>query len=261
MNSNQGIITLSIVPMRKEPSDASEMVSQGLFGESFTILERDEKWLKIRLHHDGYEGWISNKQWMAVEPELLENCSLSLSLVAKAVINRQVNLIVAGSRLWNFKNEKGGWKGFRFKTKAKTTDIVSKSKPKKIIKLAESMLGAPYLWGGRSIFGIDCSGFTQLVFSLNGCQLPRDAYQQATFGEDIQLEDAQTGDLAFFKNAEGRVTHTGIIIKEKKSVAKIIHASGCVRTDYLDEQGIFPESSGEEKEYSHTLHSIRRVIG
>lgn len=261
MNTNQGIITLSIVPMRKDPSDASEMVSQGLFGESFTVLETEEKWLKIRLHHDGYEGWISNKQWMAVEPEMLENCVLALSLISKAVINRQPSLIVAGSRLWNFKNEKGGWKGFRFKSKAKTTDIVSKSKPKKIIRLAESLLGAPYLWGGRSVMGIDCSGFTQLVFSLNGCQLPRDAYQQATFGDEIQLENAQTGDLAFFKNSEGKVTHTGIIMKEKKSVVKIIHASGCVRTDYLDEQGIFPESGNEEKIYSHALHSIRRVLG
>ncbi len=121
-------------------------------------------------------------------------------------------------------------------------------------KCALKYLHAPYLWGGRSPFGIDCSGFTQMVFKLMDVRLKRDAYQQAQQGKDIGFADlAQEGDLAFFENKEGKISHVGIILKNKK----IIHASGCVRIDKIDAYGIFNE---ETKKYSHNLKVIKRVL-
>ena len=125
-----------------------------------------------------------------------------------------------------------------------------------IHRCARQFLNAPYLWGGRTILGIDCSGFTQLVMLLNGRSIPRDAYQQAELGDTVAfVEEAQTGDLAFFDNAEGRITHVGIVLREAEHHVSIIHASGKVRIDALDHQGIF---NAERSAYSHKLRIIKR---
>ncbi|HEX2935487.1 MAG TPA: C40 family peptidase, partial [Bacteroidales bacterium] len=126
--------------------------------------------------------------------------------------------------------------------------------PIEIEEVARKFLHAPYLWGGRTVFGIDCSGFTQIVYKMNGIGIPKDAYQQAEIGEPVQfVEDTRTGDLAFFDNEEGRITHTGIILGK----SEIIHASGEVRIDKFDHQGIFNE---EDNAYSHKLRLIKRII-
>jgi cell wall-associated NlpC family hydrolase len=111
------------------------------------------------------------------------------------------------------------------------------------------------LWGGRSIFGIDCSGFVQIVYRVNGINLPRDAYQQAEVGELVDIENAKTNDLAYFANDAGKIIHVGIVIRNRNSI-KIIHASGKVRIDILNKKGIYNE---ETKTYSHQLHSIKRI--
>lgn len=261
MEVRQGVISQSAVPMRKEPSDRAEMVNQCLFGELFTILESTDKWLKIRLHHDGYEGWISDKQYLLAEADKLKNCVLSFPILGKASLNGERVYLPACSRLWNFHENRAGWKGFRIKFKDKITPLVTKTKPARIIKKAMAFLNAPYLWGGRTLLGIDCSGLVQVVFALNGTQLPRDAWQQATFGTAVDFPSIETADLAFFQNQEGKIIHVGIIQRDKLGQLRIIHASGRVRVDHLDEKGIHHADENGEAHYSHTLHSIRRVIG
>jgi len=255
-----GIVSLSSIPMRSEASHTAEMVNQLLFGELFSILESQENWSRVRLQHDGYEGWICNKQWTPVSEDMLKECQLCIQHGTKLKFNTGSILLPAGARLWNFKKGKGGWAKFRYCSKADLVPLDIKTKKKRLIKTALSFKGAPYMWGGRTVWGIDCSGFVQVVYAVNGCQLPRDAAQQASFGVEIDFENAASGDLAFFANTEGKVTHVGIIVSEKKSKKRIIHASGSVRLDYLDSTGIFSEDTSEEHSYTHQLQSIKRVL-
>jgi cell wall-associated NlpC family hydrolase len=237
MIKNQYICPLSVAPLRKEPSDRSEMVSQVLFGETMHVLESNEKWHLVRLEHDGYEGWIDKKQVISVEADLKPPQVLR-DIHAKVSVNGRYLHLPAGALLAE---------------SAKPLESATKT----IESYAMMFLETPYLWGGRTFMGIDCSGFTQIVFRLVGKQLPRDAYQQAEIGEHISfVEEAETGDLAFFDNAEGRITHVGIVLKEQDGKTNIIHASGKVRIDALDHSGIYND---EMKSYSHKLRLIKRI--
>lgn len=254
----QAICQLSAIPMRFEPSDRSEMVNQVLFGESMDILDANEKWYMVRLHHDQYEGWVDKKQ-IALLPENYGSSELSTVTAPLLVVQNQsggFNFIPAGSRITL--SERSIQAG-------EATFSVSDQEVKNAIAPAEIALGAmifldtPYLWGGRTLMGIDCSGFTQLVYRMAGHFIPRDAHQQATIGQDIAfLEEAQTGDLAFFDNTEGKITHVGIVISQKEgSFKSIIHASGKVRMDQLDNQGIH---NLDLNQYTHKLRMIKRII-
>ena len=224
------ICTLSIVPMRAEPSDKSELISQILFGETFSIVESHEKWSKVKNTIDGYEGFIDNKQLG------LEEVQGNIRSPLPFPVFRQQRFYPAGSLL-DFTTEYQPW-----------SDIA---------ECAASFLGTPYLWGGRTHAGIDCSGFTQLVFRLMEKNIPRDAHQQAEFGEVISfIEETQNGDVAFFDNTDGRIIHVGIIIKKPgNQFPTIIHASGEVRIDTLDNEGIKKENG----EQSHRLRVIKRI--
>lgn len=255
-----GICNLSVVPARKEPSDKSEMVTQLLFGDAFTILAQKEKWICIKTAFDQYECWIDIKQYHPLYEEVFQSIresktAVSCDLVQVMKNNETGNLfpVVAGSSLPHFRNDQ-----LRIDKVTYTYDgeIAQDVKPYRdqVGEHAYSFLNAPYLWGGRTPFGIDCSGFTQVVFKMNGIKLPRDAYQQAELGTQINfVEEAQEGDLAFFDNKDGKVTHVGIVLRN----GKIIHASGKVRIDTLDHQGIF---NIETQQYTHKLRLIRKFM-
>jgi len=255
-----GICQLSSVPIRAEDADKSEMISQLLFGECFTVIGQSEKWFKITTHYDAYEGWIDKKQCLSITPEELEKItansdSLSFDLVSPGISNQDHIPILLGSSLpffdglsFKLKKEKIIFNGQVLRKNENGPDM------SQVRKIAFKYLNAPYLWGGRSPFGIDCSGLTQMVFKLLGIDLPRDAYLQAQSGTIINLiNEAKEGDLAFFENPEGRITHVGIILND----GEIIHASGKVRIDKLDHFGIY---NTETKKYSHTLRLIKRYI-
>ncbi|WP_027391340.1 C40 family peptidase [Aquimarina latercula] len=246
-----GICNLSIVPLRFEPNDPSEMVSQVLYGEHFKVLEKRKKWSRIRLAFDTYEGWVDNKQYIEVtENQYKQFNTKSLDVSADLIDfvsceDNQLMPIALGSSLGALDFFKHQYDGNRI------TEIQSKEK---LIETAYLFLNAPYLWGGKTNFGIDCSGFTQMVYKLNGYKLLRDASLQATQGDPLSfIEESEPGDLAFFDNEEGAITHVGIIMKDNY----IIHAHGKVRVDRIDHTGIF---NGEKRLYTHKLRVIKRIV-
>lgn len=256
-----GICNLSLIPCRSQPADKSEMVTQLLFGEHFKILVEQEKWALVKIASDGYECWIDKKQYKKIsEEEFNVLCSepqrFSFELL-RNIKNRKENFsfpVLLGSTLPHLK------KGILLVGDAdcyfrgKTVLPKRKLSRNNIIRIAKMYLNSPYLWGGRSPFGIDCSGLTQMVFKLNGYQLPRDASQQAEKGEPVNfVEEAQKGDLAFFDNEEGKIIHVGIISDKNK----IIHSSGKVRIDTIDHYGIFNAETGR---YSHNLRVIKKIF-
>jgi len=222
----KGVCELSVIPMRLEPSDRSEMVNQVLMGETFSIMETQEKWVKIQLNHDGYEGWIDRKQF-----QMMDHVG-HFSPIPSPVIHQQ-RYYPAGA-LVEIPLNQATWHS--------------------IEDCALSFLGTPYLWGGRTHAGIDCSGFTQMVYRLMGMNISRDASQQINM-EGTQVlnfvSEAKPGDLAFFDNAEGKIIHVGMILKINHEFADIIHASGEVRIDQLDQEGIQKEGG-----YTHHLRAI-----
>lgn len=256
---DKGIAFLSVVPMRGAPSDASEQVNVVLFGESFSILEEQPKWVRIQLDHDGYEGWIDRLQYQPISQsyyELLATTPLRVSLDPVQLLQgtgpADYPLIVQGAYLpfldaGTIRLEQ---QSYTFEGAFST----GKKDRKELIDFAFSYLNAPYQWGGRTPFGIDCSGFTQMVYRLAGHYLPRDASQQAKKGTTLSfLEECTPGDLAFFDNAEGAITHVGIVLDD----LHIIHASGRVRVDGLDHSGIYNAELGR---HTHKLRVLKRMI-
>jgi gamma-D-glutamyl-L-lysine dipeptidyl-peptidase len=256
-----GICNLSIVPCRKEPSDRSEMVTQLLFGDHFEILEITGSWCRIRHAYDDYECWVDKKQFLRIEQhtfDILNNtaifCANELVQVITHNNTKQLFPVVIGSSLPNFDN---GECVIENQSYLYDGAFISGPLPftkSGIIEMSMMYLNAPYLWGGKTPFGIDCSGFTQMIYKLNGVKLKRDAYQQAEQGETLSfVEEAEPGDLAFFDNDEGRIVHVGIVMENNR----IIHASGKVRIDGFDHQGIF---NNDKKDYSHRLRLLKRVV-
>lgn len=251
-----GICNLAVIPLRLEPSDRSEIVSQILFGEHFEILETQKQWRKIKLHFDQYEGWIDEKQLQLLttdEYQALSELPIALNgdLVEYITYpSNQLLPITLGASLSFLKLESINRQNFGFDGQI-CTGVQSKSN---LLETAFLYLNAPYLWGGKTPFGIDCSGFTQMVYKLNGYALLRDASQQATQGVPLSfIEESEAGDLAFFDNEEGKIIHVGIIMDDNY----IIHASGKVRIDRLDHLGIY---NAELNKHTHKLRVIKKII-
>lgn len=236
----KAISNVSVVPVRAESSDKSEITTQLLFGESVDILEQKGNWTKVKIHYDGYEGWVDTKQISSISDE--------------DFAKRETELITAPVLFYN-KNQKKMLLsiGSEIERENPNDDEISDIR-ENIQETALSFLEVPYLWGGRSFFGIDCSGFTQIVYKANGIKIPRDAYQQAEEGQVLDfVEEAEKGDLAFFENENGKITHTGIMLDNQR----IIHAHGKVRIDELDSIGIFNK---EQNKHTHRLRFIKRFL-
>jgi hypothetical protein len=257
---NFGICDLSVIPLRAEPSDKSEMVSQLLFGEVFEVLENsNNKWLRVHTISDDYTGWVDEKQVQLIAHAAFKEMSTAPAVSLPGEIGlaeskfRDIQLLPGSSlplpdgNFFTMNDERFKFIGISSAAGENTIEQVP--------EFALHFLDAPYLWGGRSIFGIDCSGLTNVVFKMAGIHLRRDAWQQSEQGILVSfIDEARPGDLAFFNNEEGKIVHTGIILDHKK----IIHASGRVRMDTVDHYGIFNE---EQKRYTHQLRLIKRMIG
>jgi cell wall-associated NlpC family hydrolase len=252
----EAICNLPVVPARAEPDDRSEMTTQLLFGETLTITEELGNWLKIKIHHDGYEGWIDRKQVQVLEDDFQQKYHARHYITERAAVcvNQDDDSRILLSKGSLLPIESGGRFHINrttYSTTAHIRAIPKKAEPHKAAIHAKDYQNTPYLWGGRSIFGIDCSGLVQVVYSMCGINLPRDAYMQALEGEVVDfVDEAIPGDLVFFDNPAGDIIHTGIIV----APGKIIHASGKVRIDVLDHNGIFNTESGR---YSHSLRVIK----
>lgn len=239
---------LSVVPVREEPKDSAQQVTQLLFGEPVEILAYGQPWLKIRSFLDAYEGFIDHKQVLALTEKDLRRW-----LEASIYSNEQyqtingpfgTQILSGGSRIGNLRAFSIGDFNYTAEQEPKSIDAWA---------YAMSFLNAPYLWGGKSIFGIDCSGFVQNIFRQLDFNLPRDAYQQAEIGNLVAFEERQPLDLAFFKNANGKIHHVGIVGPN----SQILHASGQVRLDQLTAAGIF---NGAAADFTHSLYEIRRLF-
>jgi len=251
-----GICNLAIIPLRAEPSDRSEIVSQVLFGEHFEVIEQLKQWSKIRLQFDNYEGWVDSKQFQIIsetEFHLLSKDATILNSDLVEYVTASNNLLMPiplGASLSFLNHPEINSNNFEFEG-MKVSGIKPKSN---LIESAFMYLNAPYLWGGKTPFGIDCSGFTQMVYKLNGYHLLRDASQQATQGEALSfIEESEPGDLAFFDNDEGNIIHVGIIMNDNY----IIHGSGKIRIDRLDHLGIY---NAETNRHTHKLRVIKKII-
>lgn len=252
------ICPFGAIPVRLEPSEKSALETQILFGEVYYVIDQIQGWCKIHIEHDGYEGWINEK---LVIPSSEKEISIWLSKPGFIVPVPFIKLIREPDKTSQFIS---GGSRIVFNGDDSNAFVIGKQefyvqgnlndRKLNLEDVAKSFLNTPYLWGGRSFFGIDCSGLSQVVFKIVGISIPRNASQQIECGSMISfVEEARAGDLAFFDNPQGDIIHVGLCLGQ----GRILHASGEVRMDHLDHQGIFDRST---QKYTHHLRVIKRII-
>ncbi len=255
-----GVCRLALIAVRLKPDDREQQVTQLLFGDHYEVMtiSKDGKWLMIRIFADRYEGWIDRKQHHPVVSEYFEqinhaNFKITTDLVSGILYKKSPMTILMGSivpvsQVELFKVEE------QLAFNGESKSLAQKRDFEYLKFIALKYVNAPYQWGGKGPFGIDCSGLVQMVFRICGYPLSRDAHQQAAQGRAVhRWSDAKPGDLAFFSNTEAQIVHVGILLEEEK----IIHASGHVRIDRLMEEGIL---NLETKIFTHTLACLRRIM-
>lgn len=246
-----GICHLSIIPLRNEPLHTSELCSQVLYGEHFKVLEKRKYWSKIRLAYDNFEGWLDNTQYTIVDQLTYQKIHKEQPKLSGDLVefiyddNHSLLPVTLGSNINALSYLSGNFDGQTLEGKQPKTNIVS---------CALNYINAPFLWGGKTPFGIDSSGLTQMVYKLNGYSLLRTASQQSTQGEALSfIEESEAGDLAFFDDDLGNIVHVGIMMPDNY----IIHAYGKVRIDRIDHTGIF---NTDTRSHSHKLRVIKKII-
>lgn len=249
------LCTVPAAPVRKENAHRSEMVNQLLFGEAMEILEEKEEWLRIKTIYDQYEGWLTYHMITEVDHAVasLKTEWVAGNLVSTARYREQLINLPMGAPLIGYDPQTTAlWnEDYHFQGYAHKTELPAG--PSHLTEVAQLWLNAPYLWGGKTLMGVDCSGFVQTIYRYHGMALKRDAWQQAEEGTAVEFEHARTSDLAFFHNEQGRIVHVGIYLGNNR----IIHAAGKVRIDKLDGGAILNVDTGKK---THQLSSMRRYF-
>ena len=259
----------SIIPIRKEPSETAEQLTQMLFAQTGKVIGREEKWLQLRLDEDGQTGWADRKMLTIISND--EKASLADSGEAKVVMpmayavsqNGQTIPLTAGTLLPHYKTD-GSFSllGAEFRIDPQMVlPHPQELNSDNIMRTTRFFLNVPYLWGGKNAMGMDCSGFTQIIMSLFGKHLLRNASEQAKQGKRIaSLKTARTGDLVFFNHADTdpdktQISHIGILIDNER----VIHCSGRVKVEKIDDNGILSYEPDGKAHYTHHLAAVRRV--
>jgi cell wall-associated NlpC family hydrolase len=243
--------------LRNAPVHSVEMISQLLFGECCTIIENLPGWMKIRCKYDSYGGWCQASHLQEIDEDQFSssNKKLTAGWINGIYYNEEKMFVPFGSSLTTFKKNKAKWKDNVISYNGDVYNPAKEKINKKNVKwIAGKYLNTAYLWGGKSVFGIDCSGFTQAVYKFLNICLPRDSWQQAESGYPVDfLHNVNCGDLCFFDNEEGRITHVGILLNDHE----IIHSSGKVRVDEINSGGII---NRDTKLQTHKLKIIKRYF-